>query len=273
MLLHAQPTKQFVQVEEVAAFLASDAAASITGAIIPIDGGWTAQQAVPHDHPQQRKGCTMATKTAKRRKISGNGAVQTTRRPALPGQVVLVLQGGGALGAYQVGVYEALHEGGVEPDWVIGTSIGAIKAALITGNVPENRLPRLREFWSRVEQGSGHDLLRFFTGLSNAQTNLTTVLQGIPAFFTPNLPAWLSSHAKLGVEQAAYYTTAPLRKTLSDLVDLEHIAAQHTRLTVGAVNVRNGEMRYFASRDETVHLDHVLAMGKPGRPHRRCRDS
>src|SRR5437763_2670624 len=93
--------------------------------------------------------------------------------PHVKGQVVLVLQGGGALGAYQVGVYEALHEAGVEPDWVIGTSIGAINAALIAGNAPENRLPRLREFWSRVEQGSGNDLMRFFTGLSNAHTNLT----------------------------------------------------------------------------------------------------
>src|SRR5437879_12203570 len=88
----------------------------------------------------------------------GNGAA-TNERPALPGQVVLVLQGGGALGAYQVGVYEALHAAGIEPDWVIGTSIGAINAALIAGNAPENRMERLREFWSRVEQGASHDFM------------------------------------------------------------------------------------------------------------------
>ena len=166
--------------------------------------------------------------------------------PSLPGQPVLVLQGGGALGAYQAGVYEALHEAGIEPDWVIGTSIGAINAALIAGNSPEVRLDRLRTFWSRVTQDGG---------------NLATVALGIPQFFVPNPFAWLSAHMSLGVERAAYYSTSPLRETLADLVDLERIARRHTRLTVGAVNVRNGEMRYFDSRDEAVHLDHVLASG------------
>ncbi|MCC6198372.1 MAG: patatin-like phospholipase family protein [Burkholderiales bacterium] len=164
----------------------------------------------------------------------------------LPGQAVLVLQGGGALGAYQAGVYEGLHEAGIEPDWVIGTSIGAINAALIAGNSPEVRLERLRTFWSRVTQGTG---------------NFATVTLGIPQFFVPNPFAWLSAHTSLGVERAAYYSTTPLRETLADLVDLERIAGRHTRLTVGAVNVRSGEMRYFDSRDETVHLDHVLASG------------
>ncbi|MFO1313261.1 MAG: patatin-like phospholipase family protein [Burkholderiales bacterium] len=167
-------------------------------------------------------------------------------KPELPGQVVLVLQGGGALGAYQVGVYQAMHEAGIEPDWVIGTSIGAINAALIAGNDPSRRLERLRTFWSRVQQQGNH---------------LSTVTFGIPTFFVPNPFAWLSAHSQLGVERAAYYSTHPLRDTLADLVDLERIARRHTRLTVGAVNVRNGEMRYFDSRDEPVRLDHVLASG------------
>ena len=195
-----------------------------------------------------------------RNKSNGSGSRSRTAPPRL-GQVVLVLQGGGALGAYQVGVYEALHEAGVEPDWVIGTSIGAINAALIAGNAPEQRLERLRTFWSRVEQQTVPDPLRLFSGLPNALTNFVTMTKGIQCFFTPNLPAWLSSHLPLGIEAAAYYTTAPLRATLSDLIDLEHINARHTRLTVGAVNVRSGEMRYFDSRDEQVHLDHVLASG------------
>lgn len=181
--------------------------------------------------------------------------------PAPTGQTVLVLQGGGALGAYQAGVYEALHEAGIEPDWVIGTSIGAINAALIAGNAREHRLDRLRAFWARVEQDATHDFTRFLTGIVNVPANLTTVVRGIPAFFVPNPLAWLSAHTQLGVERAGYYTTAPLRDTLADLVDLTRIAARHTRLTVGAVNVRNGEMRYFDSRDEPVHLDHVLASG------------
>src|SRR5690349_7016167 len=76
------------------------------------------------------------------------------RKRALPGQAVLVLQGGGALGAYQLGVYEALHEAGIEPDWVIGTSIGAINASLIAGNAPENRLERLHAFWDQMQSGA-----------------------------------------------------------------------------------------------------------------------
>ncbi len=179
----------------------------------------------------------------------------------LSGQVVLVLQGGGALGAYQVGVYEALHEAGVEPDWVIGTSIGAINAALIAGNEPARRLERLAEFWARVELQARDDPLRFLTGLANVPANLGTVLNGIPAFFSVNPFAWASPHLQLGVERAAYYSTTPLRRTLAELVDLEHIAARRMRLTVGAVNVRSGEMRYFDSRDEAVNLDHVLASG------------
>ena len=202
-----------------------------------------------------------STKRVKRGPHAGNGAPATNRHPGFPGQVVLVLQGGGALGAYQVGVYEAMHEAGIEPDWVIGTSIGAINAALIAGNAPANRITRLREFWARVEQGSGPDLLSFFTGLSNASANLTTMLKGIPAFFTPNPRAWMSSHSQLGVDSAAYYTVAPLKETLADLIDLEHLDARKVRLTVGAVNVRTGEMRYFDSRDEAVCIEHVLASG------------
>jgi len=203
-----------------------------------------------------------AAKTARNAAKVGNGAPKAKWQPGFPGQVVLVLQGGGALGAYQIGVYEAMHEAGVEPDWVIGTSIGAINAALIAGNEPAKRFDRLREFWSRVaSDGAEFDLLRFFTGLSNASSNFATMTKGIAAFFTPHLPAWLGSHIPLGVESAAYYTTAPLRETLSGLIDLEHINARHIRLTVGAVNVRNGEMRYFDSRDEIVHLDHVIASG------------
>jgi NTE family protein len=195
------------------------------------------------------------------RKSASQPRATKGERPAFPGQVVLVLQGGGALGAYQVGVYQALHNAGIEPDWVIGTSIGAINAALIAGNAPENRLDRLRDFWARVERKPAFDLMRLFTGLPNARANLDTVIKGIPCFFTPNPPAWLSSHLQLGVEAAAYYTTAPLRATLSDLIDLEYVNARYTRLTVGAVNVRNGEMCYFDSRDESVHLDHILASG------------
>src|SRR2546429_6182671 len=120
----------------------------------------------------------MAT-TTKRRRTAGHGRKKTGKAGPLPGQGVLVLQGGGALGAYQIGVYEAMHEAGVEPDWVIGTSIGAINAALIAGNAPNKRFERLTEFWARIASAwSEFDLFRFFTGPVNASTHFDTMIQG-----------------------------------------------------------------------------------------------
>ena len=203
----------------------------------------------------------MARTSTRPRRTNGNGTAHASASSRIPGQVVLVLQGGGALGAYQVGVYQALHEAGIEPDWVIGTSIGAINAAIIAGNARENRLARLSDFWARVEQGSGDDPLRFWTGLSNMAANMATVTRGIPAFFAPNPAAWLGSQAPLGIENAAYYTTAPLRETLTELIDLDHCEDHRIRLTLGAVNARTGEMRYFDSREEHLGIDHVLASG------------
>src|SRR5258706_1203349 len=174
----------------------------------------------------------------------GNGAAHAGR-PALPGQVVLVLQGGGALGAYQVGVYQALHEAGIEPDWVIGTSVGAINGALIAGNAPQHRLERLHAFWDRVEQHAGLGVPEFIPGFGSAIANLTTMARGLAPFFTPNPASWLGPHFPVGVESAAYYTTEPLRQTLAGPVDFDYINGRHVRLTVGAVNVRDGEMRYF----------------------------
>src|ERR1700752_3386774 len=117
-------------------------------------------------------------KSPKRNSHRGNGASRSGA-PALPGQVVLVLEGGGALGAYQVGVYEALHEAGVEPDWVIGTSIGAINAAIIAGNASKNRVARLHEFWKRVEQRAGADALQLVPGVASALANLSTMMHGL----------------------------------------------------------------------------------------------
>jgi NTE family protein len=204
---------------------------------------------------------TRASKKQVRASRRSASTAPTHAHGALPGQVVLVLQGGGALGAYQVGIYQAMHEAGIEPDWVIGTSIGAINAALIAGNAREHRLDRLRAFWDRVEQRTGAEGLQLFPGFGAALTNLATMAQGIPAFFTPNGASWFGPHTSLGVESAAYYTTSPLRETLSELVDLDQLNSKKPRLTVGAVNVRNGEMRYFDSRDETIGLDHVMASG------------
>jgi NTE family protein len=191
----------------------------------------------------------------------GVGANDRYHRVALPGQVVLVLQGGGALGAFQVGAYEALQKAGIEPDWVIGTSIGAINGAIIAGNPPERRLEKLHAFWQGVEQREGAAFPAFFAGLSHNVANFATFTRGISTFFEPNLQSLLGAHARLGIEQAAYYSTAPLRKTLAGLVDLDYINARHTRLTVGAVNATDGEMRYFDSRDQAIDFSHIMASG------------
>jgi NTE family protein len=188
-------------------------------------------------------------------------AAPANKKTALPGQVVLVLQGGGALGAYQVGVYQALHEAGIEPDWVIGTSIGAINAALIVGNPPDQRMQKLDAFWQHVEQQRTLAGPFDWLGMGNLLANMTTVMRGIPAFFEPNLLALRGAQAALGVEQAAYYSTAPLRETLGALVDFNYLDTCKTRLTVGAVNACTGAMRYFDSRDDTIGLDHVMASG------------
>ena len=180
---------------------------------------------------------------------------------ALPGQVVLVLQGGGALGAYQMGVYQALHEAGIEPDWVIGTSIGAINASLIAGNPPERRLQRLEAFWSAMQRSSGTGALPSIWGVDRSAATFGTVMRGIPDFFTPNLHAWRGVMATLGVEQAAYYSTAPLRETLLGLVDFDYLCQCRTRMTVGAVNVCSGQMRYFDTRHERLAVEHVMASG------------
>lgn len=171
------------------------------------------------------------------------------------------MQGGGALGAFQAGVYQALHEAGIEPDWVVGTSIGAINAALIAGNKPADRLDRLRKFWDLMASDCATCEQWDIFGMGRAAHNLTTVTKGIPGFFTPNPRAWFGNHTPLGVSDAAYYSTTPLRQTLADLVDFQLVSQGKTRLTLGAVNVGSGQMRYFDSRQEAVALEHVMASG------------
>ena len=176
------------------------------------------------------------------------------------GQQVLVLQGGGALGAYQVGVYQALHEAGIEPDWVIGTSIGATNAGIIAGNGAGERMDRLREFWRRVEHGHLFEWA-LPTELSTLWRNWATISSGLPAFFTPNAAAFVSPHATLGAEAAGYYSVEPMRRTLADLIDFDQVNDGPVRLTVGASRVTSSEMHYFDSRDMPLDLSHIMASG------------
>jgi NTE family protein len=178
-----------------------------------------------------------------------------------PGQTALVLQGGGALGAYQVGVYQALHETGIEPDWVIGTSIGAINGAIIAGNPPERRMERLDEFWSMVRSDKATSFWGIWPSVASTMANANIVANGIEGFFAPNPDAAWGAHTPLGVERAAYYRTAPLQETLAALVDFGCLNTHRTRLTLGAVNVRTSEMHYFDSRDMALDARHVMASG------------
>jgi NTE family protein len=183
--------------------------------------------------------------------------VASTAR-GLPGRVVLVMQGGGALGAYQGGVYQALHDAGIEPDWVIGTSIGAINGAIILGNRVERRVERLREFWSRIQSRPTLPSGLLPPYWENYANDLMTLTTGVPGFYSPNRSAAWGLQARLGVEKAAFYSVDPLRGLLPDLVDFARINAGEARFTLGLVNVQSGRMRYFDTRDTAITLEHVL---------------
>jgi NTE family protein len=177
------------------------------------------------------------------------------------GQIVLVFQGGGALGAYQAGVYQALHEAGIEPDWIIGTSIGAINASLIAGNEVQNRLSRLREFWDRMADKAPWHAWSAWWRAAQSLSYWKAVSYGIPGFFVPNPLAFLGPHISLGTDRAGYYSIAPLEKTLLRLVDFSLINRCRPRLTVGAAQVRTSQMRYFDGRDGEIDVKHIMASG------------
>lgn len=184
-------------------------------------------------------------------------------RPQRCKRIALVLQGGGALGAYQAGVYEALHEAGLEPDWLAGVSIGAINSAIIAGNPREARLDKLRTFWNRITDRKvwlftpDGDMFR---QMRNATSSAVTMLLGQPGFFQPRpLSPWLSLPG--AKDATSYYDTAPLRDTLEELVDFDRINDGTLRFAVGAVNVRSGNFLFFDNRSTTITADHVMASG------------
>jgi len=186
-------------------------------------------------------------------------------------RIVLVLQGGGALGAYQAGVYQALHENDLVPNWLVGTSIGAINAALLAGNKHENRLQRLRQFWNRVSHPDWIDLARVPDEQRRSSVWLSTVdtlFHGIPAFFTPRQFSLFPTGLAVEPETASFYDTAALGDTLDELVDFEYLNSDGIRLTVNAVNVNTGELTRFDNTQQTINANHVRASGAlpPGFP-------
>jgi len=177
---------------------------------------------------------------------------------------VLVFQGGGALGAYQAGVFEALEAQRLLPDWLVGTSIGAINAALLAGNPPQRRLDRLRAFWDRVTvQGSvGLADGPFAPWLAGWRT-WQTMLGGIPGFFEPRVPPQWDLARATPLHELSFYDTSPLRQTLLELIDFDYLNQAHTRLTLCAVNVSSGELARFDNRHGNGPLapEHVMASG------------
>ena len=185
-------------------------------------------------------------------------------------KTVLVLQGGGALGAYQAGAYEALDEFGYQPDWVAGISIGAVNAAIIAGNPVERRVARLRAFWETVSSRllaepvfPGSNARAVFNEASAAWVSAG----GVPGFFAPRFPPAVVMPAGSS-EATSIYDTAPLRDTLKDLVDFKELNGNGIRLSVGAVNVTTGNFVYFDTADHELGPEHIMASGAlpPGFP-------
>ncbi len=184
-------------------------------------------------------------------------------RPPRCRRVALVLQGGGALGAYQAGVYQALHEADIQPDWVSGVSIGALNAALIAGNPIERRLERLTAFWHGVTARNVWPVTPdgdVFRQMCNAASSLMSATLGQPEFFRPRFPGpWFSAPGSQGA--TSYYDTAPLRETLNELVDFDLINSSALRFSVGAVNVATGNFAYFDNTREKIRPEHIMASG------------
>src|SRR6187401_1919480 len=201
-----------------------------------------------------------------------NPAPATTPAKA---QRVLVLQGGGALGSYQAGAFQALCRSGFEPEWVAGISIGAINAAIIAGNGPEKRVDRLKQFWEMVSSPvswspvTPGDRAR---SLFNETSAALIATFGVPGFFTPRLPPaplWPQGSP----QSLSYYDTSPLKKTLEHLVDFDRINDLKMRLSVGAVGVTSGNFKYFDNFEfkklgKKIEPEHIMASGAlpPGFP-------
>jgi NTE family protein len=192
--------------------------------------------------------------------------------------VVLVLQGGGALGAYQAGCYQALYEADIHINWVAGISIGAINAALIAGNDRDNRVKALRTFWERVTTPNvGLMDPNLFSpwigaglqgrGLINQMASMQAMTQGQPGFFTPRIPP-PQFQPSGSPEARSFYDTSPLRETLAELTDFDRINRKAVRLSVGAVNVRTGNFVFFDNAARDMAPEHIMASGAlpPGFP-------
>ena len=184
-------------------------------------------------------------------------------RPDRCDRIALVLQGGGALGAYQAGVYQAMHEAGVEPDWVSGVSIGAINSAIIAGNPPKQRLRQLQTFWERITERKIWPYTPdgdIFRKARNAHSCHGHHGRGPAGLFQAALSQSLAEPDRRQ-NATSYYDSAPLRDTLLELVDFSLINERASRFSVGAVNVLTGNFVYFDNAKEEIEPEHIMASG------------
>ncbi|BCF97657.1 membrane protein [Paraburkholderia sp. PGU19] len=201
-------------------------------------------------------------------------SVRASHHPALPQYetIALMLQGGGALGAYQAGVYQGLDEAGILPNWLAGISIGALNTAIIAGNAPEHRVEKLREFWETICQpaygppmppaveqaffNSNDTVRKAFT----AMQAVGALVDGQKGFFTPRFPPPLPA-VSVPPQLASYYDTTPLKATLERLCDFDRINSKEVHVSVGAVNVHTGNFAYFDNAHKTLRPEHFMASG------------
>ena len=177
--------------------------------------------------------------------------------------IALVFQGGGALGSYQAGVFEGLSEAGIEPNWMSGVSIGAINASIIAGNKPEDRVAKLKEFWETVtDHGyashlAGNDDMRTFHNMTSA---FMSMISGIPGFYKPRMMSpWQQVPGQAGA--TSHYDTSDLKDHLNSLINWDILNSDSHRLSVGAVNVRTGNYKYFDTALERLGPEHIMASG------------
>lgn len=168
-------------------------------------------------------------------------------------KTAFALQGGGALGAYQAGVYESLDQADVQPNWFAGISIGAINAAIMAGNAPDDRVKTLQSFWREITEILSDTFFSDFWPRQNhaAFSSLLGTAYGIPGFFVPQIP--------ISGNMLSYYNTAPLHNTLLRYVDFDRINTGDVRLSLGAVNVRTGNFAYFDNTEKKIRPEHVMA--------------
>jgi NTE family protein len=247
--------------------MTSNTAAPLVPAAVDLDAS-SLDTEPRRSRPAKRDGDKRATQSLRK-------SHRNLERPSFE-CIALVLQGGGALGAFQAGVYQALAEANLHPDWVSGISVGAINAALIAGNAPQVRLDKLRAFWEQVTSPHTPDHFGFAEPwlqgeLSRSIVNRlhasSAMLAGAPGFFTPRVPPPYLYPPGM-IEATSWYDTKPLIGTLENLVDFDRLNADAMRFSVGAVNIRSGNFVYFDSTTHKIRPEHILASGAlpPGFP-------